>query len=129
MKKQNTHLSISKNLVGSVVEINNNSAKVTLEITEEMTADQFGLAHGGFIFGLADYAAMLAINTPNVVLGKVESIFLKPVKVREQLTAIANIKDSKGIKYNVTVFVYNKQKIKVFEGNFTCFDLKNHVLE
>lgn len=32
-----------------------------------MAADEYRLVHGGFIFGLADYAVMLAINEPTVV--------------------------------------------------------------
>jgi acyl-coenzyme A thioesterase PaaI-like protein len=44
-----------------------------------MAADQRGLVHGGFTFGLADYAAMVAVNDPNVVLGAAEVRFLAPV--------------------------------------------------
>ena len=53
-------------------------AKVTMVTTPVMSADDRGLTHGGFYFGMADYAAMLAVNDPNVVLGSADSCrFLK----------------------------------------------------
>jgi len=45
-----------------------------------MVVDDHKLVHGGFIFGAADYAAMAAVNDPNVVLGSAEVSFLKPSK-------------------------------------------------
>ena len=79
--EQRTHRLTSKRLVGKPVKIEKNYAEVLLETTEEMTVDEYGLVHGGFTFGLADYAAMLAVNEPTVVLGKADVKFLKPVKV------------------------------------------------
>lgn len=127
---QNTHLKISKKLVGSVVSIEENKAKVTLEITKEMIADEYNLTHGGFVFGLADYAAMVAINEPTVVLGKAEVKFIKPVILNEKLTAVATVIDnSNGKKITVSVTVVNKEEQLVFEGTFVCFVLEKHILE
>ncbi|MBG7630902.1 MAG: thioesterase, partial [Bacteroidetes bacterium] len=47
--KQNTHLLASKKLIGEVITIENNTAKVTLTITPEMAVDNFQLAHGSFV--------------------------------------------------------------------------------
>jgi len=128
--KQNTHLLASERLVGSVITISEKSAEVKLKITEEMSVDDFSLAHGGFVFGLADYAAMVAINEPTVVLGKAEVKFLKPVKIQEELIAKANITDKgKGKKIVVDVRVVNSKQVVVFEGEFVCFVLENHVLQ
>ena len=128
--KQNTHLLASERLVGSVITISEKSAEVKLIITEEMSVDDFSLAHGGFVFGLADYAAMVAINEPTVVLGKAEVKFLKPVKIQEELIAKANITDKgKGKKIVVDVRVVNSKQVVVFEGEFVCFVLENHVLQ
>lgn len=127
---QNTHLNVSKKLVGSVVLIEENSAKVSLEVTKEMIVDEFNLTHGGFVFGLADYAAMVAINEPTVVLGKAEVKFIKPVVLNDKLTAIAIISDnSNGKKITVSVTVVNKEEQLVFEGSFVCFVLDKHILE
>jgi acyl-coenzyme A thioesterase PaaI-like protein len=46
----------------------------------KMAVNEKGLVHGGFILGLADHAAMLAVNHPDVVLGGAECNFLAPVK-------------------------------------------------
>ena len=128
--KQNTHLLASKKLIGSVVSIDNDSAKVTLKITKEMVVDEYNLAHGSFVFGLADYAAMVAINEPTVVLGKAVTKYIKPVLLNDELTAIATITDkSHGKKIIVSVTVSNGEKEVVFEGDFVCFVLENHILK
>jgi acyl-coenzyme A thioesterase PaaI-like protein len=43
-------------------------AVVELKTKENMRADEKNLVHGGFIFSLADYCAMLTVNEPTVVL-------------------------------------------------------------
>ena len=127
---QNTHVLASKKLIGSVVTIEENSAKVVLKITEEMVVDSFNLAHGSFVFGLADYAAMVAINEPTVVLGKAEVKFLKPVVLNEEVTAVATITDKgNGKKITVSVVVTNEKQVPVFEGDFVCFVLEKHILD
>ena len=128
--KQNTHILASKKFVGSVISIDNNSAKVTLKITEEMVVDSYNLVHGGFVFGLADYAAMVAINEPTVVLGKAEVKFIKPVTINDELTAKAEIQHKNdGKKIIVAVVVSNDKKEIVFEGEFVCFVLEKHILK
>ena len=43
-----------------------NRAVAALTTDPEMAADDRGLVHGSFTFGLADYAAMLAVNDPSL---------------------------------------------------------------
>ena len=74
----NTHLNIDTSLCGKVVKLYTNYAEVLLHTTQQMSADSQGLVHGGFIFGAADYAAMLAVNDPYVVLGASSSKFVAP---------------------------------------------------
>ena len=95
--------------------------------TEAMTADATGLVHGGFIFGLADYVAMLAVNDPNVVLGAAEVTFLKPMTVRETVVAEACVSKKNGKKQTVDV-ILRRNGETVFKGVFTCFVLEKHVL-
>jgi uncharacterized protein (TIGR00369 family) len=92
-----------------------------------MTADDSGLVHGGFVFGLADYAAMLAVNHPNVVLGAADVKFLKPIIRGDKVIAEARVEEIQGKKHWVAVSV-TKQDDIIFQGMFTCFALKNHVL-
>ncbi len=84
-----THQTISPELCGRVKELDEGRAEVELVTTEVMAADDSGLVHGGFVFGLADFAAMAAVNHPWVVLAGAESRFTKPVQVGETLTARA----------------------------------------
>lgn len=68
--KQRTHKLASKKLIGNPVKIEAGRAEVELPTIKEMAIDEYDLVHGGFTFGLADYAAMLAVSEPTVVLGK-----------------------------------------------------------
>ncbi len=123
-----THLKINKKLCGEPLKIGNGSAEVKLVTSQEMVVDRYGLIHGGFIFGLADYSAMLAVNHPNVVLASAEVKFLKPVKIGEVLLAKAEIKASRGRRKVVKVEVERGNE-KVFEGEFICIVTKKHVLK
>jgi len=122
----NTHQMINRKLCGNPTNVGDGFAHVEMAATEAMTADATGLVHGGFIFGMADYAAMLAVNDPNVVLGAAEVTFLKPVAVQETVVAEARVSDIKGKKQTVQVVVQRGNET-VFKGNFTCFVLEKHV--
>lgn len=124
--QSNTHRQASRQWVGEVVEISSGHAVARLETRPEMAVDEQGLVHGSFAFGLADYAAMLAVNDPNVVLGAAETRFFAPVKCGETMLASASVLETKGKKHIVSCSVTTDQV--VFEGTFTCFVLERHVL-
>jgi len=126
--EQRTHRLTSERLVGRPLKIEPGRAEVELLTTEEMAVDEYGLVHGGFTFGLADYSAMLAVNEPTVVLGRAEVRFLKPVKAGEKLTAKAEVIEDLGRKKLVKAEVFNEKNEKVFEGTFHCYVLERHVL-
>jgi len=123
----NTHHLINPKLCGNPTNVGEGFARVEMAATDAMAADATGLVHGGFIFGMADYSAMLAVNDPNVVLGAAEVTFLKPVAVRETVVAEARVSDKKGKKQTVDVSVQRNGE-KVFTGVFTCFVLEKHVM-
>lgn len=124
----NTHHNIKQTLCGRPMLVTTGRSKVELVTTPEMEADASGLVHGGFIFGLADYAAMIAVNHPNVVLGAADVKFLKPVRTGETLVARARVENMAGKKQIVVVRV-NRTDELVFQGEFTCFTLDRHVLD
>ena len=124
-----THGAISKKLVGVILEIVDGVRAVAeLTSTGEMAADSTGLVHGGFAFSLADYAAMLAVNQSNVVLGQAQAKFTAPVRVGETMRAEAIVTKTEGRKTEVSVEVKVGDK-KVLTGSFTCYTLERHVLE
>lgn len=121
-----------------------------------MAADEAGLVHGGFVFGLADYAAMLAVNHPHVVLGAAQVRFVKPVAVGDRLLAVADVlvrgdhrrpeeddedteedseedgesdeaEDQDRRQRRVRVNVLRGEEV-VMSGEFLCFILDQHVL-
>lgn len=124
----NTHLLIDSELCGTPTDVGEGTARVEMTTTAVMAADKTGLVHGGFIFGMADYAAMLAVNDPNVVLGGAEVTFLKPVAIHEMVVAVARSNTAKGRQRVVEVSV-SRTGEEVFKGVFTCFVLENHVLQ
>lgn len=123
----NTHLGIRPELCGTPVELHDGLAQVELRTTVAMAADAQGLVHGGFVFGAADYAAMLAVNDPNVVLAGATTRFVAPVQVGETLVARAEVASTEGKKRQVRVVATVGPK-KVFEGDFMCVVLPKHVL-
>jgi acyl-coenzyme A thioesterase PaaI-like protein len=124
-----THTKISRTLVGIPIDVVEGiGAVVELTTIGEMVADSSGLIHGGFTFGLADYAAMLAVNHPNVVLGSAQIKFTAPVRVGETMRAEANITKIEGRKSEVNIEVKVRDR-KVFTGVFECYILDKHVLE
>jgi len=126
--QQRTHLSIDAQLVGAATHIEQGRASVRLVATGPMAADERTLVHGGFTFGLADYAAMCAVNDPFVVLGAAESKFLAPVRVGQEMVAQAEVIEQKGRKRTVEVQVAVEDRL-VMTGTFTCFVLDQHVLD
>jgi uncharacterized protein (TIGR00369 family) len=122
-----THNSIDNDLCGSALLITDGYSKVELKTTRTMAVDTTGLVHGGFVFGLADYSAMIAVNHPNVVLGAADVKFIKPVKSGDVLVAEARVEKKEGKKQTVSVLV-TREDAEIFKGMFTCFILDKHVL-
>ena len=122
-----THKGIAAELCGTPTEVSPGKSVVTMTTTPAMASDDMGLVHGGFVFGMADYAAMLAVNDPLVVLGASETKFVKPVAVGETITATAVVKEEAGKKRIVDVTV-SRDGTAVLTGTFVCFVLDRHVL-
>jgi len=123
-----THHQIDQELCGHPEELQPGYCRVSFKATDRMAADTKGLVHGGFVFGLADYAAMLAVNDPHVVLGAAEVKFLKPVSLGEKLVAEARVSEVNGRKHLVDVIVA-RDTDRLLEGRLTCFVLDRHVLD
>lgn len=123
-----THLSIDQGLCGTPRELGDGTATVEMVARADMAADDRGLVHGGFVFGQADYAAMLAVNDPNVVLGSADTRFIRPVTVGQRVVCDATVEETKGKKRIVRVRA-RVDSDTVLEGTMTCFVLDHHVLD
>ena len=123
-----THQRINQSLSGEVLTMDDGYVEVSLITTPDMLADDVGLIHGGFIFSAADYAAMLAVNEPNVVLVASDCQFLSPVKLHQEVIAKARVRHKEGRKRNVHVAAFVLD-IKVFEGEFKTVITEKHVLK
>jgi len=122
-----THEKVNSAFSGEVVKLERGYAKVVLETIEVMRADELGLVHGGFIFSAADFAAMAAVNEPNVVLASSNCLFLSPVRIGDKVTFEAIEHQKEGRKRTVSVKGY-VHDIKVFEGEFKTVITERHVL-
>jgi acyl-coenzyme A thioesterase PaaI-like protein len=131
----NTHLAIDPRLCGELRRLAPNEAEVELQTHAGMAADERGLVHGGFLFGAADYAAMLAVNHPNVVLGSARVQFTAPIRVGERVVFKAVVVSEKGRKREVEVEGWlavegePNENEPCFLGSFTCVVLDQHVLD
>lgn len=123
-----THGRISQELCGRLLPGEDQGSEVELLLTDVMRADDEGLVHGGFIFGAADYAAMLAINHPHVVLAGADVRFLKPARVGETLTFRARLESLEGKRQSVSVRGFASTGDLVFTGTFSCLTPPRHVL-
>lgn len=123
-----THEKIAPALCGRPIAVETGRARVALDTTTEMAADARGLIHGGFTFGLADYAAMLAVNEPTVVLASAETKFLGPVVAGERLEADATVERADGKKRWVKVVV-RRDDTPVMEGTFLAIVPDRHILD
>ena len=127
--KLETHQAINRTLCGEILELRSGGSLVELRLVDDMQADSTGLVHGGFVFGAADHAAMLAVNHPNVVLGSAEVRFMKPCRVGETLQFEARVDGGEGKKRKASVVGRNAAGQEVFSGTFVCFVMERHVLD
>lgn len=125
-----THRELDPRLCGEVVALAPGEAGVSLVAGAEMAADDRGLVHGGFVFGLADHAAMVAVNQPNVVLVRSDVRFVAPVSVGDRMVAQAavDLERGGGSRPVVEVSVRVGERI-VFQGTFHCAVPSRHVLD
>ncbi|AOO65472.1 PaaI family thioesterase [Sulfurospirillum halorespirans] len=123
-----THLKIKSTLVGNLVAMAKNTSKVVLQTTHDMSVDEFGLIHSGFLFGSAEYAAVAAVNEPNVVVIGCRSKFFAPAKVGDLITfeAKGRFEDARKREIKVIGMI---NEIKVFEGLFQAVLLEKHILQ
>jgi acyl-CoA thioesterase len=122
-----THNLINPNLCGNLEELYDGYARVRLVTSDEMVVDKKGLVHTGFVFSAANFAAMAAVNKPNVVLGVARCNFLAPLKVEDEVIFEATAQQTTTRKRNVMV-IGTLSDVKVFEGEFAAVVLEKHVL-
>ncbi|MGF1467232.1 MAG: hotdog domain-containing protein [Sandaracinaceae bacterium] len=127
MPEPRTHLRLDRELVGDLLHLEEGLASVRCTTTARMAADDEGLVHGGFVFGIADHAAMLAVNDPHVVLGSADIRFLAPVRVGDEVEAVARRTIQRGKKHVLEVEV-RVGDTPVLSGTLTAFVLASHVL-
>jgi uncharacterized protein (TIGR00369 family) len=126
--EQRTHEKIAPHLCGRPVELGDGRARVVLETSREMAADQRGLVHGGFTFGLADFAAMLAVNEPTVVLASAQVKFVGPIIAGDRIEAEAAVERTEGKKRWVKVIV-RREGMPVLEGELLAIVPDKHILD
>lgn len=122
-----THVRIDHRLCGDPVSWGEGTATTRFRATDDMAVDDEGLVHGGFVFGLVDHAAMLAVGDPNVVLGSAEVRFTAPVRVGDEVVATATRTEHRGKKHVLAVSA-RVGETEVLAGTMTAFVLDRHVL-
>lgn len=130
MDEIRTHRLLDRILCGEPALVEEGRAEVTLTATRQMAADAPGLIHGGFVFGAADHAAMLAVNEPTVVLVRADVRFVAPVTVGDRMVARARVVEGSGGPHRPTVEAEVEVVGRtVFAGTFECAVPERHVLD
>jgi acyl-coenzyme A thioesterase PaaI-like protein len=122
-----THLGAHPLWCGRPRQLEPGSAEVEWSAPPEAGVDAEGLVHGGFTFGVADYAAMLAVNDPLVVLLASEVRFPAPVAVGDVVIARATLEGEQGRRRRVHC-VATVGATVVLEGHFDCVIAREHPL-
>ena len=123
-----THPTIDRDTCGHPIALSDGAATVSLSTRPDMAVDARGLVHGGYGFGAADHAALLAVNDPNGVRGSAELRFVAPVRAGERvdIEAVRVAVDRR--KHTVEVRAVVGERV-VLTGTLTCFVLDRHVLD
>lgn len=122
-----THRQLDPAWCGRVTRLGEDDAEVELATSDAMRADEHGLVHGGFVFGLADHAAMVAVDEPTVVLAGADVRFTAPVRTGDRLVAAARVEWREGRRRRVAVTVRRGEET-VLTGSFDCYVPERHVL-
>jgi acyl-CoA thioesterase len=103
-------------------EVGPGRARLRMRITEEMT-NGHGMAHGGYLFLLADAAFAYACNSygPVTVAHSAQVTFLRPAAVHDELlaTAVERARYGRNGVYDVTVSHTHGEVIAEFRGHST----------
>lgn len=106
------------NLVGTPVTTEVGYSRVELRTNMTMLATGSDFVRGGIVFGLADHAAMLALEEPGAVLEAADTRFLRPVGVDQLIVAEAHARMKIGKRRHAAVTICLGEE-KIFEGDFT----------
>ena len=124
----NIPISINSTLCGGIINMKPNYAKTALVTSDEMVFDDEKLIHGGFIFGAAEWAAHVAINTQYSVTISDKVNLYAPAKVGDliEFEAQAYFEESKKREIKVVGTI---KDIKVFEGTYQVVILEEHIFK
>ncbi|ARQ97502.1 acyl-CoA thioesterase [Campylobacter lanienae NCTC 13004] len=124
----NIPISINSTLCGGIINMKPNYAKTALMTSNEMVFDDEKLIHGGFIFGAAEWAAHVAINTQYSVTISAKVNLYAPAKVGDlvEFEAHAYFEESKKREIKVIGTI---KDIKVFEGTYQVVVLEEHIFK
>lgn len=108
---------LKPDLCGNILKITQEEVVISFAPSKQMISDESNLIHSGFIFNVANYAAMCLVNQPNALTIKSEVQFLAPIEFEQEMLFIATINQSNNKKYEIFV-KGTLLDIKIFEGIF-----------
>ena len=118
---------LRSSFTGDIVELEDGYVKTKFEPTDEMVIDDYKLIHNGFIFNAADFAAMVAVNNPYLVIITSNTKFLAPIELGNVVDFEAKVVHKYARKREIKV-IGTVSDIKVFEGLFLVVILDQHIL-
>ncbi|ARR02243.1 MULTISPECIES: PaaI family thioesterase [Campylobacter] len=124
----NIPININSTLCGGILDMKPNYAKTALVTSNEMIFDDEKLIHGGFIFGAAELAAHVSVNTQySVTIGAKVNLYA-PARVGDLIEFEAHAYFEESKKREVKV-IGTIKGIKVFEGTYQIVVLEEHIFK
>jgi hypothetical protein len=83
-------------------------SRVEFYAIDRMAVDESVMIYGRFVFRLVDYAAMIEVDYPNVVLGDADVLFMLPVRTGDTFMAEAKV----GISWPLIIRGFYRNEIE-----------------
>ena len=107
-----------RDIVGEIVDITpGNTAVAVLETTGDMAFTGSDIIRGNFIYSFAETLAIALIDADVALVGVANIKYKLPVRAGAKLAAYAQVRDVRGNKHTVWVFI-KSGGLEVFRGKF-----------
>ena len=123
-----THTRLDEGYVGSIEHLSSGHCVTSLMTHSFMQADNQKMVFSGFIAAAAEYAAIAAVNEPNVIMLACESNYLAPVRLGEELRFEARVKHNDMRKREINVIAFSNN-VKVYIARISVVVTEYHPLK
>ena len=123
-----THKQLDPIYVGHIESLSEGHCIVSFVTTEMMKADNEKMVHSGFLSMSAEYAALCAVNEPNVMMFHMDATYFACARVGDEVMFEARVRHVEGRKREIDV-VGKIDSIKIYSCRATVVIPEYHPLK